>query len=142
MKDLVQKTNGLVVNDEEFTNEFFIPNLERYFRLNFGPEAVFGSDLSILNSQQLYFAGAIGNLAINLANKKSQREEDQYWGEYGSNEFILSSPTKNSGYLFFFGLTQAVVPDQTPMDFQIQVKYFDRYGQAKKRVFTYQRDLC
>jgi hypothetical protein len=50
MKDLIQRTNGIVVNDEEFSNDFFIPNLERYFGLNFGPESVFGADLTILNS--------------------------------------------------------------------------------------------
>ena len=138
MRNLIMKTGGLIINDEEFSNDFFHSNFHKYFESILSPHSVYGCSMQIKNSNSLYLQGIIGCCGLKEKINGFAKEGDMFIGEHGGDEFVLNGPLKSSTYLIMFGLTKGVLDSSIKNALiQIQVKYFTKEGLSVIRVFNF-----
>lgn len=123
------KTGGLVINDEEFNNDFFMNNFDKYFGNILNGSSVYGCTMQIMHTDSVYIQGIIGCCALKDKPSGYAKDQDIFIGEYGGLEYVLNCPLKTSTYLINFGLSKNTI-EQTvkSVNFQIHVKYYHSDG--------------
>jgi len=142
MRSLIEKSGGIVVNQEEFICEVFDQSLEKYLANIFNDEAPYGANLKVLNSKEFFVSGALGPLKLKKKSADIPSDADGLIGETGGNEFQLGAALPSSTYLIFFGHKNPDVNIKTkPVFFQMQIAYTNKNGERIIRVSTFQRDM-
>lgn len=142
MRSLVEKTGGLVVNEEEFKSEIFEKCLSKYIISVTGEQAVYNAQLVVRCSKDLYLSGMLGPSQLVEKSKDFPKDAENCFGESGGNTFRLNSPISSSTYLFFFSLKEVSVGNrQKPCFFQFQTTYTNTKGRSVTRVLTLMREF-
>lgn len=142
MRNLVEKSGGLVVNQEQFAGDVFEKSFDKYMTQLFGDSAVFGANLKILTSKDFFVSGALGPLKLTQKASGIPSDADNLVGETGGNDFYLGGCSSNSTYLFFFGHKTAEISSKNKAaHFQYQTSYIDKLGNRILRVVTFQREI-
>lgn len=142
MRNLVEKSGGLVVNQEEFRSEVFEKSLEKYVAGLFGDAAVFSAALKVMTSKEFFISGALGPLKLTQKATGIPSDADNLIGETGGNDFYLGGPSASSTFLFFFGHRNAEISSKNKAAyFQYQITYVDKLGNRIFRVATFQREI-
>lgn len=142
MKNLIEKSGGILVNQEQFKDDVFNKSLEKYLSTMFGDNAVFGANLKIMTTKDFFISGALGPLKLTIKSPTIPSDADGLIGETGGNDFYLGGCSSNSTYLFFFGHRNADISSKNKAAyFQYQVTYIDKAGNRILRVSTFQREI-
>lgn len=142
MKNMVEKSGGIVVNQEQFVGEVFEKSLEKYVTQLLGEGAVFGAGLKILTSKDFFISGALGPLKLTQKATGIPSDADNLIGETGGNDFFMGGCSSSSTYLFFFGHKTAEISSKNKAAyFQYQITYIDKNGHRVLRVATFQREI-
>ena len=146
MRDLVLKTGGLVVLNEEFKQDHFEKNIVKYFVrnqddcLNVHSRAV----ITINHSNHVKLCGGIGNFSS--LNTKPKNHGENKIGETNTNSWYAGGIDYLASYLFFFEITaknnnnKAYRSGQNAY-IQFQTKYLNSSGEARIRVVTMERSF-
>lgn len=142
MRNLVEKTGGIIINQEQFTCNVFEKSLEKYISNMFGESAVFGAKISILTSKDFFISGALGPIKLLTKSANIPSDADGLIGETGGNDFYIGGCGSSSSYLFFFGHRNAEISSKNKAAyFQYQTTYVDKAGHRILRVSTFQREI-
>jgi protein transport protein SEC23 len=142
MRNLVEKSGGLLVNQEQFEGEVFEKSLDKYVTQLFGENAVFAAGLKVMTSKDFFISGALGPLRLTQKATGIPSDADNMIGETGGNDFFLGGPSTNSTFLFFFGHRTAEISSKNKAAyFQYQITYIDKTGSRVMRVATFQREI-
>jgi protein transport protein SEC23 len=142
MRGLIEKSGGIVVNQEEFTCEVFDQSFDKYIINIFNDETPYGANLKVLNSKDFFVSGALGPLKLLKKSADIPTDADNLIGETGGNEFQLGAVLPSSTYLIFFGHKNPEVSGKNKaIFFQMQISYTNKNGERIVRVSTFQREL-
>lgn len=142
MRNLIEKSGGLVVNQEQFAGDVFEKSLEKYVNNLLGDGAVFGANLKVMTSKDFFVSGALGPLKLTQKAPGIPSDADNLIGETGGNDFYLGGASPNSTYLFFLGHKAAEITSKSKAAyFQYQITYVDKNGHRVLRVATFQREI-
>ena len=142
MRNMVEKSGGIVVNQEQFQCDVFEKSMNKYILNYFGDSSVFGANMKILISKDFFISGALGSLKLTQKSKDVPTDADGLIGETGGNDFYLGGCSQTSTYLFFFGHKQAEISNKNKtMYFQFQTTFIDKNGHRVLRVMTFQREI-
>ena len=139
MAELVQRTGGLVVNQEEFQEQEFSIGAKRYFDSLLGENTFWAARTRVLTTGELGLSGALGGLEVTKKVKALENLDNQM-GASGGNEYYLGNCGSGTSHLFLF---QHMKPDVTVNPkrgyFQFQSSYRDGQGNQVLRVATFAR---
>lgn len=144
LKAVVERTGGLIVQQEEFTMEVFSKSFAKYFALHNAPDAPINVQLQLRVSPGLFVCGALGPLKLARKNKSIYGEADMVIGESGGDEFFLGSPLPASTLCFFFSHVAAEVKSTQAnrCHFQLHSTYATPTGERVARVATFIRPFA
>lgn len=109
MRALIEKTNGLVINEEEFDSEVYEKCLQKYFETISSDQAIYNATMQIFCSKELYISGMLGPGQLFEKSKDFPKDAENCFGETGGSKFQINSPINTSTFLFFFSLKDAVI---------------------------------
>ena len=142
MRNLVEKSGGIIVNQEQFQCEVFEKSMDKYIETLLTDSAVFGASLKILTSKDFFISGALGPLKLTQKSNSVPSDADNLIGETGGNDFFLGGCSNNSTYLFFFAHRNAEISAKSKAAyFQYQTTYVNKDGSRILRVATFQREI-
>lgn len=142
MRNLVEKTGGLVLNEEEFDSEVFEKCAEKYFETICSEDAVYNASIKTFCSKELYLSGMIGPGQLAEKDKNFPKDAENCFGESGGSSFVINSPTPTTSFVFFYSLRDSAVEQkQKPCFFQFQTTYLTPGGKAILRVATFMREF-
>ena len=142
MRPLIEKSGGIVVNQEEFTTDVFQKSFEKYISLAFGEESVFGTLIKVNMSKDFFVSGALGPLKLAKKATDIPSDADGLIGETGGSEFHAGGTLPSTSYLIFFAhRTAEVASKQKACYFQLTLYYTNTRGEKIIRVATFQREV-
>lgn len=142
MRNLIEKTGGLVVNQEEFICEVFDKSFDKYINVVIDPNSPYSSKMKVLCSKDLFLSGFLGPAHLSGKDPSVPKDADGLIGQSGGNEFQTLSPLSTSTYLMFFSHRQAEMNIKSkPCYFQIKTTFINTKGETIIRVSTFMREF-
>jgi protein transport protein SEC23 len=142
MRNMVERSGGIVVNQEQFECDVFDKSLDKYVATLLGDSGVFGANMKVITCKDFFVSGALGSLRLTVKSPNIPSDADGLIGETGGNDFYLGGCSTNSTYLMFMGHRNSEVPSKTKTAlFQFQTTYIDKKGCRVLRVATFQREV-
>lgn len=109
MRELVEKTGGIVINEEEFILDVYEKSLSKYFGMITDPNAVYNAKMNVECSKEIYVSGMLGPGQLFEKASDFPKDGDNLIGETGGNKFYLNSPINTTTYLLFFSHRKASI---------------------------------
>lgn len=60
MRNLMEKTGGIVINEEEFESDVYEKCITKYFQTISSEYSVYNSSMTVFCSKELYLSGMLG----------------------------------------------------------------------------------
>ena len=143
MRDLINKTGGLIILNEEFKQNHFKEALAKLFTRNEGGSLNLNGDanLELHCSKELKIRGCIGNCAS--LKQKNPYGAGTSIGESNTNKWFLGGLDNFSTYTFFFDVNQTVKGKAYSTGhqgfFQFITTYKHNNGKIRMRVATLEK---
>ena len=142
MRDLINKTGGLIILNEEFKQNHFKEALQKLFTRNeFGSLNLHsGATLEFHCSNEIKIRGCIGN--CKTLNEKNKYDGKVKIGESGTNKWFLGGLDNFSTFTFFFEIHKTGsknYPSSHPTYYQFLTYYRHNYGRERLRVVTIEK---
>jgi len=139
MKACVEKTGGVIVQTDTFTNVIFKESFKRVFARDENNELkmAFNAELEVITSREFKVAGAIGCCAS--LNKKSSSVAETEIGIGGTCAWKLCALTPNTSVSLMFEVTTqhtSPIPAGQLRYTQLHTHYIHASGQHRLRVTT------
>ena len=142
MRNMVQQTGGIIVNQEEFTSPVFEKSLTKYMQFIVDETSVFSGQMKVFCSKDLFVSGALGPLKLQKKSNLVPKDAEGLIGEAGGHEFYIGAPLSTSTYLFFFSHSNPELNVKSkPCYFQITTSYKSIDGSLVMRVATFNREF-
>lgn len=140
MRPMIEKTGGVVINQEEFTVDVFSKSIAKYVELHTRASAPLNARLKLLCAKDLMISGALGPLKLSSKTRDISQIEAPI-GEAGGDEFFLGAPLPASTLAFFFAHRNPQVKETSNRCFfQFQTLYATAEGEKILRVATFMRE--
>lgn len=142
MRNMIQQTGGIIVNQEEFTSPVFEKSLSKYMQFIVDEAAVFSGLMKVFCSKDLFISGSLGPLKLQRKSNLVPKDAEGLIGESGGHEFYIGAPLSTSSYLFFFSHSNPELNVKSkPCYFQIHTSYKSIDGSTIIRVATFNREF-
>ncbi len=142
MRNLIDKTGGMVINQEEFISEVFTKSFNKYMEMILNPEAVYGAKTKVVVSKELFLSGMLGPGKSLEKTKTVPKDAEGLIGESGGDKFFIGAPLNTTTILFFFAHNQAELNVKSkPCFFQICTTFVNKKGETILRVANYMREF-
>ena len=141
MRELIEKSGGIIVNQEEFTHPVFDESLSKYVSWCFNPDSVFGGQIKVITDNRIVINGSLGPLRLVKKEPEISKHLESPIGENGGNEFYIGATTYSSTYLFFLSYKeQSLGSVSNGLCFQIRTTYYTKRGEKMLRVSTFRKE--